>query len=200
VASAEPYASQYIAPDRQWHQYPTTQFFTHRMSFLLPNQQHQSTEGSFPPLILKQNHWGEVSQRHSTGRGGGDSPAVIRGWWPLRFPGLAPPGHFATFGRVTTGYVDRPQAALGSRHRPGTASGTGWPSPPSPLRAPAGDPTPITLVTGMYLGEIESRSRPRNCDSRPGNAISQELTSLVCILHNPPLLRVDADILVHVCY
>jgi len=36
-------------------------FFTHRMSFLLPNQQHQSTEGPFPPLILKQNHWGEVS-------------------------------------------------------------------------------------------------------------------------------------------
>jgi len=28
----------------QWHQHPTTQFFTGRMPFLLPNQQRQSTE------------------------------------------------------------------------------------------------------------------------------------------------------------
>jgi len=27
------------------HQHPTTQFFTGRMPFLPPNQQHQSTEG-----------------------------------------------------------------------------------------------------------------------------------------------------------
>ena len=30
---------------RQWHQHPTTWFFTGRMPFLLPNQQRQSTEG-----------------------------------------------------------------------------------------------------------------------------------------------------------
>jgi len=30
---------------RQPRQHPTTQFFTGRMPFLLPNQQHQSTEG-----------------------------------------------------------------------------------------------------------------------------------------------------------
>jgi len=30
---------------RQSHQHPTTQFFTGRMLFLLPNQRHQSTEG-----------------------------------------------------------------------------------------------------------------------------------------------------------
>ena len=35
----------YITPDRQPCQYPTTQFFTGRMPFLLPNQQCQSTEG-----------------------------------------------------------------------------------------------------------------------------------------------------------
>jgi len=55
---------------------------------------------------------------------------------------------------------------------------TGRRSPHS-LRTPAGDPTPITQVKGMYSGEIESRSRPGYCDSRPGNAISRELTSLI---------------------
>ena len=45
VASAGPYASLHLAPDRQPCQHPTTQFFTGRMPFLTPNQQHQSTEG-----------------------------------------------------------------------------------------------------------------------------------------------------------
>jgi len=44
VASAEPYASLHLAPDRQPRQHPTTQFFTGRMPFLPPNQQRQSTE------------------------------------------------------------------------------------------------------------------------------------------------------------
>jgi len=47
VASAGPYASLHLAPDSE-HPYtpaPTTQFFTGRMPFLSPNQQHQSTEG-----------------------------------------------------------------------------------------------------------------------------------------------------------
>jgi len=51
------------------------------------------------------------------------------------------------FWHATTGYVDRPQAAMGSRH---------W---RSPLRSPAGDPTPITLVKGMYSGKIKSLDR-----------------------------------------
>ena len=46
VASAGPYASLHLAPDRQPCQHPTTQFFTGRMPFLPPNQQRQSTEGS----------------------------------------------------------------------------------------------------------------------------------------------------------
>jgi len=45
VASAGPYASLHLAPDRQPCQHPTTQFFTGWMPFLPPNQQHQSTEG-----------------------------------------------------------------------------------------------------------------------------------------------------------
>jgi len=45
VASAGPYASLHLTPDRQPRQHPTTQFFTGRMSFLPPNQQRQNTEG-----------------------------------------------------------------------------------------------------------------------------------------------------------
>ena len=46
MASAGPYASLHLAPDRQPHQHPTTQFFTGQMPFLPPNQQRQSTEGN----------------------------------------------------------------------------------------------------------------------------------------------------------
>ena len=46
VASAGTYASLHLAPDRQPHQHPTTLFFTGGMSFLLPNQHRQSTEGT----------------------------------------------------------------------------------------------------------------------------------------------------------
>jgi len=53
-----------------------------------------------------------------------------------------PPGRF---GRATADYVDRPQAALGSRHRLGTTPGPAG-DRPSPLRTPTGDPTPITRV------------------------------------------------------
>jgi len=46
VASAGPYANHlHLAPDRQPRQYLITQFFTGRMNFLPPNQQHQSTKG-----------------------------------------------------------------------------------------------------------------------------------------------------------
>jgi len=47
VASAGPDASLHLAPDKQPHQHPTTQFFTGRMPFLPPNQQRQSTEGTY---------------------------------------------------------------------------------------------------------------------------------------------------------
>ena len=46
VASAGPYASLHLAPDRQPHQHPFTVFFTGRMPLLMPNQQRQSTEGN----------------------------------------------------------------------------------------------------------------------------------------------------------
>jgi len=58
------------------------------------------------------------------------------------------------FWRATAGYVDRPQAAMGSRYRLGTA-----PDPAgnhlSPIRAPAGDPTPITQV------KVRTRAKSR---------------------------------------
>jgi len=53
VASARPYASLHLAPDRQPRQYPTTQFFTGQMPFPTPNQQRQSTEGRNHPHSLK---------------------------------------------------------------------------------------------------------------------------------------------------
>ena len=45
VASAGPYASLHLAPDRQQRQHLAAQIFTGRMPFLPPNQQRQSTEG-----------------------------------------------------------------------------------------------------------------------------------------------------------
>jgi len=55
VASAGPYASLHLAPDRQPRQYPTTLFVTGRMPFLPTNQQCQSTEGGpkWPELCIK---------------------------------------------------------------------------------------------------------------------------------------------------
>ena len=58
VASAGPYASLHLAPDRLPCQHLTTpKFFTGRMPFLPPNQQRQSTEGTSTettmPLISK---------------------------------------------------------------------------------------------------------------------------------------------------
>jgi len=46
VASAGPYASLHLAPDRQPRQHPTTQFFTGQMPFLPPKKQHQSAKNN----------------------------------------------------------------------------------------------------------------------------------------------------------
>jgi len=56
VASAGPYASLHLAPDRQPHQHSTTLFFTGRMPFLPPNQQRQSTEGRKRVIQLNAIH------------------------------------------------------------------------------------------------------------------------------------------------
>ena len=63
------------------------------------------------------------------------------------------PSHF---GCATADYVDRPQVALGSRHRSGTAPGPAG-DRPSPLRAPAGDLTPDHAGKSWYSGEIDYR-------------------------------------------
>jgi len=60
---------------------------------------------------------------------------------PVTLP-RTPPG---PFGCATANDVDRPQVALGSRLRPGTAPGPAGDRPSPPSR-PAGDPTPITQV------------------------------------------------------
>ena len=64
VASAGPYASLQLAPDRQPCQHPTTQFFTGRMPFLSPNQQSQSTEGINSALTSSTN-FVELTDRHT---------------------------------------------------------------------------------------------------------------------------------------
>jgi len=46
VASAGPDASLHLAPGRQPHQHPTTQFFIGRMPFLPPNQQQLKLTGN----------------------------------------------------------------------------------------------------------------------------------------------------------
>ena len=53
VASARPYASLHLVPERQPHENPTTLFFTGQMPFLPPNQQHQSTEGLLAKLTVE---------------------------------------------------------------------------------------------------------------------------------------------------
>jgi len=58
------------------------------------------------------------------------------------------------FGRATAGYVDRLQAAMGSRYRPGTVLGPAD-DRLSTLHSLAGDPAPIM----QYSGEIESLDR-----------------------------------------
>jgi len=105
-----------------------------------------------------------IVQRRPT-VGGGDSPvrrpgADGRCASPVALPLDPPPSRFR---RATASYVDRPQAAMGSRHRPGTAPGPAS-NHPSPLHAPLhGDPTPITQVKV----HTRAKSRPGNCDSCP---------------------------------
>ena len=62
VASAGPYASLHLAPDRQPHQHPTTLFFTGQMPFLLPNQQRHSTEGKEMYMRMQQYVEGRVAE------------------------------------------------------------------------------------------------------------------------------------------
>jgi len=110
-----------------------------------------------------------IVQRRPTGE------AVIP--WPVvRGPMVvalsrSPPGRF---GRTTASYVDCPQAAMGSRYRPGTAPGpaSDRPSPLHPRRRSNSD----------HAGESTYSGRNRESRSRPGNSISRELTSLLnCI-------------------
>jgi len=57
VASAGPYASLHLSPDRQPRQHPTTRFFTGRMPFLPPNQQRQSTEGTINKQTIREKEF-----------------------------------------------------------------------------------------------------------------------------------------------
>ena len=66
VASAGPYASLHLTPDRLPHQHLTTQFFTGRMPFLPPNQQCQNTEGTLPTRWRRKTAAIDVKQNYVT--------------------------------------------------------------------------------------------------------------------------------------
>jgi len=86
------------------------------------------------------------------------------------------------FGRTTAGYVDRPQVPMEFRHRPGMAPGPAD-DRPSPLRAPASDPTPITQVKVRTRAKsITSLSRSKPVSGfKTGHWFSgSRLTSLHC--------------------
>ena len=102
-----------------------------------------------PLLAVSRAHPSRV-QRRQTGGGGSIPRPVVQG--PLCFPGHALSYPPSRFGRATSDSVDRPQVALGFRHRPRTAPGPAG-DRPSPLRAPAGDPTPITQVKVRTLAK-----------------------------------------------
>ena len=105
----------------------------------------------------------------SDGGGGGDSPACRLGAdgrcaSPVALPRYPPPAMLIIRRRCWGPIVGRERRRVRSVIAP-------------PLRAPAGDPSRrCKYVLGRNR---ESRSRPGNCDSRSGNAISRELTSLI---------------------
>jgi len=73
------------------------------------------------------------------------SRPVVRGLIAVVLPQSRSPIPHGRFGHATADYVDRPQAALGSRHRPGMTQVRSVIAPP-PFAPPAGDPTLITQV------------------------------------------------------
>jgi len=118
---------------------------------------------------------------------GGDSPAHRWGGadWPLRFPSRAPPvapspSRFAMFQAH-----HHPLCSI-DRWGPGVVREQHW--------GPAGDPPshPCRQSDSDHASKRyvlrrnrESRLRPGNCNSRPGNALSRELSLLnTCHLIN----------------
>jgi len=89
VASAGPYASLHLAPDRQPHQHPTTLLFTGRMPFLPPNQQRQSTEGKHArhtqQVIARREDMPPRRSRRIYVRARAD-PQSAQLWWPAVAP------------------------------------------------------------------------------------------------------------------
>jgi len=75
---------------------------------------------------VSRTHTARDVDRFSSGvrREGGDFPARRQGPMAVALSQLRSPVPFpGRFGRSTAGYVDRPQAAMRSRHRPRTAPG-----------------------------------------------------------------------------
>ena len=86
--------------------------------------------------------------------GGGDSRPVVRGPMAVALPRTLP----RPFWRATAGYVDRPQAAMGSRYRLGTAPDLAG-NHPSPHSRPCRRSNSDHAGESTYSGEIESLNR-----------------------------------------
>jgi len=93
---------------------------------------------------------------------------VVWGLMAIALPRSRSPGRF---GHATTRYVDHPQAAMGSRHRSGTAPGPVG-DRPHPTSHPCRRSNSNHAGKSTYSGEIESLDRD------PGIATYRELTSL----------------------
>ena len=109
---------------------------------------------------------------------------VVRGPIAVALPRTVP----CRFGHTTAGYVDRPQAPMELRHRPGTAPGPAG-NRPSPLRAPTGDPTPITQVKVRTRAKsITGFSLPKPVPGfKTGYRFSgSRLTSLASVCYSKP--------------
>jgi len=133
------------------------------------NNLHRSTQRTIPPRSF--GIPGLTRQPASTSDGGGEQVIprpVVRGPMAGALPRSRSPVPLSgRFGRATAGYVDRPQAAMGSLHRPGTAPGpTGdRPSPFAP--PPAIQLRSRTRTQAKSRASIETRElrlSSRECD------------------------------------
>jgi len=106
--------------------------------------------------------------------------ALLRSRCPVPSPGR--------FGRATAGYFDRPQAAMGSRHQPGTVPGPAG-DRPSPLRAPP----PATQLhshtrakSRVSIETRELRLSSRECDFLDVSMTSSlDAVRPICWFHAP---------------
>jgi len=105
-----------------------------------------------------------IVQRRPMGGGAVIPRPVVWGLMAIALPrSRSPVPSPGRFGHATTRYVDHPQAAMGSRHRSGTAPGSVG-DRPHPTSHPRRRSNSNHAGKSTHSSEIESRLRPGNCD------------------------------------